>query len=94
MNNFPIPTETKGASSIDCYTTGIKRKKPDVIEMADFSLDGTYLDEGFTHTANGSATISYGVQMFANDTLSWDTHTFTILNGYGSLAIFDYMDYT
>ena len=59
-----------------------------------FILDGTYLDEGFTHTANGSATISYGVQMFANDTLSWDTHTFTMLNGYGSLAIFDYMDYT
>ena len=58
-----------------------------------FTLDGDYLDHGFVHPANGSATISYDVPMFANDSLSWGTHTFTMTNGNNSLAIFDYMDY-
>ena len=56
-------------------------------------LDGEFINEGFTHTANGSSTISYDVQMFTTGSLSFDTHTFTMTNGPKSLAIFDYMDY-
>lgn len=58
-----------------------------------FTLDGVTLEEGFTHSANESSIVSYNVQLFASDTLSWDTHTFTVTNGHNSLLIFDYMGY-
>ncbi|TFY70098.1 hypothetical protein EVJ58_g36 [Rhodofomes roseus] len=70
-------------------------KSTDLTFMIDGETEGTY-QQG-TDTSE-SASISYDVLVYANDSLPWGTHTFTLVSGANtqgeSLAILDYITYT